>query len=164
MIKIKRKFYKYSLPKRKMNLLTKDLLEDFKEELSSKYDIDYDTLVLLSDTFGIYEIFKKVSYKYNITNAICNKYENNVDVDIVCDVINKMLELGLIEEKDCDDYIDLNSINVVNFEIVYPHNGYNTVEKDYNVILVGETTEQVKEDILKFYSNDDCYIRFNINK
>lgn len=160
MTKIKRKFYKYSLPKRKMNLLTKDLLEDFKEELSSKYDIDYDTLVLLSDTFGIYEIFKKVSHKYNITNAIYNKYKNNVDVDIMYDVINKMLELGLIEEKDCDDYIDLSDHDIVNFEIVYPHKGYNTIEKDYNVISEGQTLEQVKEDILKFYSNDDCYIRF----
>ena len=157
---MKRKIYKYSLPKRKMNLLTRELLEDFKHELSNKYDTDYFTLVLCSDTIGIYEIFKKISDKYNITNSIYNKYKNSVDIDIMYDIINRMLELGLIEEKDYDDYIDLSDHDIVNFEIVYPHKGYNTVEKDYNVILEGQTPEQVKEDILKFYSNDDCYIRF----
>lgn len=157
---MKRKIYKYSLPKRKMNLLTRELLEDFKHELSNKYDTDYFTLVLCSDTIGIYEIFKKISDKYNITNSIYNKYKNSVDIDIMYDIINRMLELGLIEEKDYDDYIDLNDRDIVNFEIVYPHKGYNTIERDYNVILEGQTPEQVKEDILKFYSNDDCYIRF----
>ena len=161
---MKRKIYKYSLPKRKMNLLTRELLEDFKHELSNKYDTDYFTLVLCSDTIGIYEIFKKISDKYNITNSIYNKYKNNTNIDMMYDIINRMLELGLIEEKDYDDYIDLSDHDIVNFEIVYPHKGYNTIEKDYNVILDGETTEQVKEDILKFYSCDDCYIRFNINK
>lgn len=157
---MKRKIYKYSLPKRKMNLLTRELLEDFKHELSNKYDTDYFTLVLCSDTIGIYEIFKKISDKYNITNSIYNKYKNDINIDIMYDIINRMLELGLIEEKDYDDYIDLSDHDIVNFEIVYPHKGYNTVEKDYNVISEGQTLEQVKEDILKFYSNDDCYIRF----
>lgn len=157
---MKRKIYKYSLPKRKMNLLTRELLEDFKHELSNKYDTDYFTLVLCSDTIGIYEIFKKISDKYNITNSIYNKYKNNTNIDMMYDIINKMLELGLIEEKDYDDYIDLSDHDIVNFEIVYPHKGYNTIERDYNVILEGQTPEQVKEDILKFYSNDDCYIRF----
>ncbi len=123
--------FNYKLPKRKRNLITKEFLQTFKQELDNIFNKDeyvpiekrnyWNTYQLLESTGGFYEALKSACIKHNLTKAIY-KYSSKMpwyDSDIFDDeLLLLMVERGVIEEGSVDEINDYSYENDKDFELV----------------------------------------------
>lgn len=125
------KFY-YKLPKRKKNLMTKNFLQTFKEELDNVFNKDnypevrnyWNFYFHMEGTCGFYEALKSACIKHNLTKAIyeyvCKMpyYDGDLFDD---ELVWLMVERGIIKEGDvsetCDDDFDYENDSDFELEI-----------------------------------------------
>ena len=171
---------KYTMPKRKLNLITKEFLIDFREELINEYtknrtknveiyeNATFIEWIMMSECSGTVYAFEKVCKKHNLYKALF-KYWSKIDefiinIYVIDDIILKMYNEGIIEYGDWDEYFDEHledySDEIIKYNIVNVKNGYNVVEKDWEFIEEGESIEDTKSRICNLYNNDTRFVRF----
>ncbi|MDF2879603.1 MAG: hypothetical protein K0R54_160 [Clostridiaceae bacterium] len=122
----------YKLPKRKKNLLTKEFLQTFKQELDAVFNKknDYEeldkrnywnTYQYMEGTCGFYKALKIACAKHNLTKAIydyaCKMpyYDSDLFDD---DIVLLMVEFGVIEEGTIEEIWDIDYENDKDFELI----------------------------------------------
>jgi len=123
--------FDYKLPKRKKNLMTKEFLQTFKEELDNVFNKDnypevrnyWNFYFHMEGTCGFYEALKSACIKHNLTKAIyeyvCKMpyYDGDLFDD---ELVWLMVERGIIKEGDVSETFDDNIYyeNNDDFELV----------------------------------------------
>ncbi len=124
--------FDYKLPKRKKNLITKEFLQTFKQELDDVFNKEnylpieernyWNTYQYLESTGGFYKALKTTCKKHNLTKAIyeyvCKMPYYDSDL-FDSDLTLLMVERGVIEEGNIDEiYGDYDYENDSDFELV----------------------------------------------
>lgn len=149
-----RKFNK--IPKRKLNLLTDEFLQDLKLEVKKIFKNDdetyWGTYIYLEETGGFDDALKNVCEKYNVKNAIydfCNStwYDREW---FTGEIVSLMKDRGIIEEGVYEDNLeeDLNDMKgeIVFYKLIKPYKGYNVVTNDW---CFKKDVEEYREDYRK---------------
>lgn len=165
----------YGLSKRKRNLLTKEFLEDFKQEIinvfskndishgKEPYDYSNETYMglfgQLEGTSGFYTALRTTCKKYNLSKAIY-EYLNNMpwyDSDLAEDnIVLEMVRKGVIAYEKDEDYQGIDDIlteDQIKVKRIYKRKGYNEVCYD---TWFKNSIEEYKD----IYKDDDCEIMF----
>jgi len=138
----------FGLPNRKRKLLTKEFLQDFKNELiniemeyNNKYNrpnLDYENETYMgfygqiTETGLFYESLKRACEKHNIVKAIY-KYANNMSwYDVVDDeILLEMVEQDIIKYERTEDFeplYDIDEYEKAKYKLVEHFKGYNVIE------------------------------------
>jgi hypothetical protein len=139
----------FKLPNKKRNLLTKEFLQTFKEELikifsendkKNNRNIDYENETYygfygqIESTGGFYESLKNACEKHNLIKAI---YEYELKMpwyDSDCfddDLMLEMVHKGIIKKDRPEDYIsdyDIEKYETAKYKLVKYYKGYNVVK------------------------------------
>lgn len=126
--------FDYKLPKRKKNLMTKEFLQTFKQELDNVFNKENDyqplenrnywnTYQYMESTCGFYDALKSACMKHNLTKAIyeyaCKMPYYDSDL-FDSELTLLMVERGIIEEGNIDETCidDIYYENNNDFELV----------------------------------------------
>lgn len=125
--------FDYKLPKRKKNLMTKEFLQTFKQELDNVFNKEDDyqplekrnywnTYQYMEGTGGFYKALKTACAKHNLTKAIyeyvCKMPWYDSDT-FDSELTLLMVERGIIEEGSVEEiYDDYDYENDSDFELV----------------------------------------------
>jgi hypothetical protein len=159
----------FGLPNRKRNLLTKEFLQTFKEELITIFfkngkgdnsNIDYENKTYygfygnVTSSYVFYEALKIACQKHNISKAIYEYakkmpwYDSDYfNDDLVLEMVNK----GVIKKDRPEDYIsDYNEENFckATYKIVGQHKGY-------SVIKYGNCFDEHRKSLEDIYKDGD---------
>lgn len=157
--------YKYKkMPNRKRNLLTRDFLAAFRDELI-KQDIKsgrthtfdysnanyYNFYGFLEGTGLFYDALEITCEKYHLTNAIFQYLGNMTWYDsdrFIADIFSEMLHQGIIEKEGdsstfYDDYEDVYEEDLIKYQLIKRHKDYHAISEG---ICLKESKESVEEN------------------
>lgn len=109
--------FDYKIPKRKKNLMTKEFLQTFKDEIDNVFSGEnypevkqrnyWNFYFNLENTGGFYEALKLACKKYNLVKAIymyaCKMPWHDSDL-FDDELVSLMIKHGIIEEGKIEDY------------------------------------------------------------
>lgn len=145
--------FAYKLPNRKRKLITKEFLQDLKNEIDnldaesrkkrkSTYTIDYlkesycGFYDEISSTYLFYDALKNTCIKHNLTKAIY-KYSKNLPW-YYSDVFNDCLFILMVEEgiipfetKEDEELCECEIEHYVKYKLIYHYKGYDVVKYDW---------------------------------